>query len=146
MTGWYEDPRWNGAPRHIVSAAVVALDSSGRVLLARSPRRCWEMPGGQVELGESIEAAAVREVREETGIEIDDLVFRGIFQNVANSIVSVVFRAKCVGGTLTTSEESVDAGFFGVSEALAMVTHSNFRQRIEACLDESRLPFIVCWS
>ncbi|MFC5652718.1 NUDIX hydrolase [Paenibacillus solisilvae] len=44
-------------PKHIVSAAVVILNERSEILLIKGPRRGWEMPGGQVEEGESIKAA-----------------------------------------------------------------------------------------
>jgi 8-oxo-dGTP pyrophosphatase MutT (NUDIX family) len=140
---WFEDPIWLNAPRHIVSAAVVATDGEGRVLLVRSPRRGWEMPGGQVEIGESLEAAAQREVLEESGIEVADLVFCGVFQSLSKSVVNVLFRARCSGGTPQTSDESLDVGFFEPERALELVTHADFRQRIEYCLDPTRRPFFV---
>ena len=106
MPDWYEGAVWQRSPRHIVSAAVVALDDDGRLLLVRSPLRGWEMPGGQVEIGESLEAAARREVHEESGIEVDDLVFCGVFQSLEKSIVNVLFKGRCVGGAPLTSAES----------------------------------------
>jgi 8-oxo-dGTP pyrophosphatase MutT (NUDIX family) len=142
---WFEDPVWLKSPRHIVSAAVVATDATGRVLLVRSPRRGWEMPGGQVEIGESLEAAARREVLEESGIEVADLVFCGVFQSLSRSIVNALFRARCSGGAPRPSEESVEVGFFQPERALELVTHVNFRARIEYCLDPTRQPFFVAW-
>ena len=143
MTEWYETPQWNGAPRHIVSAAVVATDDAGRVLLVRSPRRGWEMPGGQVELGEALEVAAIREVKEESGIDVGELSFCGIFQTLDRSVVNVLFRGRCVGGSPSISEESLEVGFFPPEEALAIVRHANFRERIAYCLDRSCQPFLV---
>ena len=143
--GWFETPVWLNSPRHIVSAAVVATDPAGRLLLVRSPLRGWEMPGGQVELGESLEAAARREALEESGIEVADLVFCGVFQALDKSIVNVLFRGRCCGGAPRVSAESIEVGFFDPDQALAMVTHSNFRERIAYCLDVSRQPFFVAW-
>lgn len=145
MSNWYEGVVWRQSPRHIVSAAIVATDPAGRLLLVRSPIRGWEMPGGQVEIGESLEAAARREVHEESGIEVDDLAFCGVFQSLEKSIVSVLFRGRCAGGALRTSAESTEVGFFEPTEALALVTHANFRERIIYCLDPSRHPFFVAW-
>ncbi|WP_455660398.1 NUDIX hydrolase [Pradoshia sp.] len=130
-------------PKHIVSAATIVMNEKREILLLRGPKRGWEMPGGQVEEGESLKDAAIRETMEETGIEIEILSFCGIFQNVQKSICNTLFLAKPVGGELTTSSESLEVGFFPLEEGLEMVTWSNFRQRIEHCLDENNHPFYI---
>lgn len=56
------------APQAVVGASAVVTDTAGRVLLGRSARGMWELPGGRVETGESAQAAAVRELAEETGL------------------------------------------------------------------------------
>lgn len=58
-------------PKHILSAATVVLNDNNQILLLKGPRRGWELPGGQVEEGESLSDAAVRETKEETGIDIE---------------------------------------------------------------------------
>ncbi|MEI2665766.1 NUDIX domain-containing protein [Rossellomorea vietnamensis] len=130
-------------PKHIVSAATIVINENREILLIKGPRRGWEMPGGQVEEGESLKDAAIRETKEETGIDIELLAFCGVFQNVKRSICNTLFLAKPVGGVPTTSSESLEVAFFPIDEALNMVTHSNFRERIEYCLDESQHPFFV---
>ena len=130
-------------PKHIVSAATIVLNDKQEILLIKGPRRGWEMPGGQVEEGESLKAAAIRETKEETGIDIEVLDFCGIFQNVEGSICNTLFLAKPIGGEFKTSSESLEVGFFPLPEALELVTWKNFRQRIEYCLDESNRPFYI---
>lgn len=130
-------------PKHIVSAATIVLNENREILLIKGPRRGWEMPGGQVEEGESLKDAAIRETKEETGIDIEVLAFCGVFQNVKRSICNTLFLAKPVGGVPTTSSESLEVAFFPIDEGLKMVTHSNFRERIEYCLDEEQHPFFV---
>lgn len=130
-------------PKHIVSAAAIVQNKQGEILLIKGPRRGWEMPGGQVEEGESLKAAAIRETKEETGIDIAALQFCGIFQNVESSICNALFIAEPIGGELTTSEESLEVGFFTVEQAMEMVTWKNFRQRIRYCLDSSVQPFYI---
>ena len=136
-------PSLDDAPKHVVTAAAVVLNEQRELLLVRSPRRGWEMPGGQVEQGEPARAAAAREVYEETGLVVEITAFCGVFQNVERELCNLLFRGNCVGGTLTTSSESPELGWFPLPEALAKITHPTFRQRIEMCLDESTWPFFV---
>lgn len=130
-------------PKHFVSAATIVLNDQNEILLIKGPIRGWEMPGGIVEEGESLKEAAIRETKEESGIEIEVLKFCGIFQNVNKSICNTLFLAKPIGGKLTTSAESLEVGFFPIEQALKMVTIGNFRQRIEYCLDDSKQSFYV---
>lgn len=130
-------------PKHVISAAVIIINNHNEILLIKGPRRGWEMPGGQVEEGESLQDAAIRETKEESGINIEIVKFCGIFQNVERSICNTLFLGKAVGGVPTTSPESLEVGFFPINQALEMVTLENFRQRIKYCLDEATHPFCV---
>lgn len=78
-------------PKHIVSAATIVLNDEGEILLIKGPRRGWEMPGGQVEEGESLKDAAIRETKEESGIDVEIVKFCGVFQNVEGSICNTLF-------------------------------------------------------
>lgn len=133
----------HSSPKHILSAAAVILNKQGEILLIKGPLRGWEMPEGQVEEGESLKEAAIREVKEESGIDIEVLKFCGVFQNVNESICNTLFLAKPIGGIETTSAESVEVAFFPIQDALQMVTWKNFRERIEYCLNESSHPFYI---
>ena len=129
--------------KHFVSAATIVLNDQKEILLIKGPMRGWEMPGGIVEEGESLKGAAIRETKEESGIDIEVLKFCGIFQNVNRSICNTLFLAKQIGGKFTTSSESLEVGFFPIKRALEMITIDNFRQRIEYCLDNRKQPFYV---
>lgn len=130
-------------PKHIVSAATIILNDKDELLLIKGPRRGWEMPGGQVEEGESLKEAAIRETKEECGVEVEITKFCGVFQNVKKSICNTLFLGKPVGGKPIPTEEALEAGYFPLEEALEMVTWKNFRQRIEHSLDEESQPFFV---
>lgn len=67
-------------PLLMVGAAALIVDEKNRLLLMkRSDSNCWGPPGGAVELGEEVETAARREVREETGLELGKLTLFGVF-------------------------------------------------------------------
>jgi 8-oxo-dGTP diphosphatase len=130
-------------PKHIVSAAAIVLNDNNEILLIKGPRRGWEMPGGQVEVGESLSDAAIRETKEESGVDIEIIKFCGIFQNVKASICNTLFLARPIGGYPKITTESLETGYFSIEEALTIVTWKNFKQRIEYCLNPEQHPFYI---
>ena len=92
--------------RHSVSVSGVITDDHGRALLIqRRDNGRWEPPGGVLELDESIEDGLRREVREETGLDVEPDTLSGIYKNMSRGIVALVFRCKVTGGQLTTNDE-----------------------------------------
>ena len=68
------------APLLQCGAGVILLDGEGRILLQlRADNRCWGYAGGAVEPGETVEQAAARELREETGLTAGSLELFGVF-------------------------------------------------------------------
>jgi 8-oxo-dGTP diphosphatase len=110
-----------GVPRrlHVVGAAIV---EGGRVFLARrgpamSMPGKWEFPGGKVEAGEAPEAALVREVAEELGVEIElgDFLGRGEADHDGRTIVLDVWLARRRAGEPVTIEHDA-VGWFAAGE------------------------------
>jgi 8-oxo-dGTP diphosphatase len=91
----------------------VVLDSDGRLLLVRRAndpgRGLWSLPGGRVEPGESDEAAVVREVREETGLDVMTGRLVGRVQ-LGNYDVGD-YACSVVGGQVEAGTDALDAGF-----------------------------------
>nr|MBC9722540.1 NUDIX hydrolase [Lactobacillus sp.] len=75
--------------KFIVTSGAVVLDEQKRVLLKKDPNRGWELPGGIVEENENIKKAVVREVKEETGINIDIVKFCGVSQELKRNICNM---------------------------------------------------------
>ena len=115
---------------HLVSVAALVTNEKGEVLLVNSPWRGWEYPGGLIEPGESFEAALKREVREESGVEIEITGFVGICKNVARDIVNIDFTARYTSGELTTSEESTEVGWFAPEKAMEIITFPLTKKRL----------------
>ncbi|MEV4286337.1 NUDIX domain-containing protein [Nonomuraea bangladeshensis] len=93
--------------RHSVSVAGVIVDDRQRALLIqRRDNGHWEAPGGVLELEEDVVSGLRREVREETGLEIEPEVLTGVYKNMERGIVALVFRCRAVGGALTATDET----------------------------------------
>ncbi|HEY2288351.1 MAG TPA: NUDIX domain-containing protein [Streptosporangiaceae bacterium] len=85
----------------------VVVDDHGRALLVqRRDNHRWEPPGGVLELGESIDDGLRREVREETGLEVEPESLTGVYKNMNRGIIALVFRCNVTGGELGVSDET----------------------------------------
>lgn len=108
-------------------AGAIITDEQGRVLLQqRGDRGTWGLPGGALELGESAEEAAIREVREETGLEVrvERLVgaYTKYFDTYPNGdeAQTIVFAFACsvVGGELRADgDETLALRYFDPADA-----------------------------
>ena len=96
-------------PRHSVSVAAAVVNSAGEVLVVRRrDNGRWEPPGGVLELDEDIHQGLRREVREETGLDIEIDRLTGVYKNMVLNVVALVFRCRVGGGVLTVNEEATD--------------------------------------
>jgi 8-oxo-dGTP diphosphatase len=115
-------------PRHSVSVAAVITDDDGRVLVVqRRDTGKWEIPGGVLELDESIHDGVRREVAEETGVQIEPERLTGVYKNIRLGVVALVFRARVISGRPGPTEESANVGWWtldaieaGMAEAFAI--------------------------
>lgn len=103
-----------GQSTQIVVVNGYIVNEEGHVLLVRNNHRndTYEMPGGRLELGESLKEAVKREVLEETGIlaEIGDMT--GVYQDITSGIICLVFRGRPMAGAPTAQPpETTDVQF-----------------------------------
>ncbi|TMW70365.1 NUDIX hydrolase [Alteribacter natronophilus] len=110
-------------PLILTGSVVIVLNRDGEVLLQHRRDGTWGLPGGLMELGESLEETARREVKEETGLEVGHLhlvdIFSGekYYMKVPNGdelySVTAVYYTRDIKGTITVNRtEGTDVRFF----------------------------------
>ena len=101
-------------------AAVVLISANGKLVMVRRGIEPalgrWSFPSGYVDRGEVVEDAAVREVREETGLDVTLDGFVGLYSGKKSAVILAVYAAKVVGGELQASGEVTDAALFPPDE------------------------------
>ncbi|MFM1652597.1 NUDIX hydrolase [Brevibacillus sp. B_LB10_24] len=130
-------------PKQKLAVAVMVINPENKLLLVKAHGRGWEFPGGYVETGEPIKEAAIREVKEESGIEIELTRLCGIEQDLARSTCVFLFQGKPVSGELACSYEHLDVGYFSVEEAMRNIKLQVFKQRVIRCLQQDSQPFVI---
>jgi 8-oxo-dGTP diphosphatase len=115
-------------------AVSAAIFRDGRVLIVRrgrAPSRgVHTLPGGGVELGETLEAAVIREVREETSLDIEPLALAGYRQLIARDangkierhFVILPFAARWLAGEISLNEELAEANWLLPSQLAGLDT------------------------
>lgn len=109
---FYLDPK-------IAVGTIIRSDSGGIVLVRRAIEPGygkWVFPGGYVDRGEEIRSAAVREAREECGLDIDLDGLVNIYSYAGRTPIIVVYAARIVGGSLCADDECLEARVFDADE------------------------------
>jgi ADP-ribose pyrophosphatase YjhB (NUDIX family) len=124
----YRDPDAPVPNSLIVAASAVVDDGLGRIVLQRrTDNTLWALPGGTTELGESLADCVTREVREETGLDVEPLYIVGVYSDPEHVFAyddgevrqeySVCVACRTTGGVLTVSDESTEVSAFTVEDA-----------------------------
>ncbi len=105
-----------------VGSAVLALTPDKRVLLVKRnidpARGSWCFPGGFMEIGETPQEAAIRECKEESGLDVrlSSLIDVFYYENYRGSGVLIIYKGQIKGGVAQAGDDSDEVGFFGPDE------------------------------
>jgi ADP-ribose pyrophosphatase YjhB (NUDIX family) len=138
---YYDDPAAPPANSLVPAASAIVVDARGRILLhRRRDNDRWALPGGVMELGESLGDCAVREVREETGLEVEPVGIVGIYSDPKHVFAyddgevrqefSICLECRIVDGELAVSEESFEVEFFTADAIKALPMVDSIRLRV----------------
>ncbi|KAA2261025.1 NUDIX domain-containing protein [Solihabitans fulvus] len=149
---YFHDP--NAPKVNSVKPAVSAFvqDVAGRLLMIRrTDNDLYSIPGGGQEVGETLAQTAVREVKEETGIDVEVTGLIGLYSNPAHVIAyddgevrqefSICFRARLIGGKLRTSSESKEVEWVAHERLDELNIHPSIQLRIGRGFENRSEPY-----
>lgn len=150
---YIDDPNAPAANSVVPSVTAVVEDDEGRILLIhKADNNLWALPGGGHDVGESIADTVVREVKEETGYDVQVTGLVGTYTNPGHVMAyddgevrqqfSLCFRAQLLGGELRTSSESKAVRWVAPQDLLELPMHPSMRLRIQHYLEHRAEPFI----
>ena len=152
-TDYFNDPQ-APLPNSVVPAAsAVVVNEGGELLLQRrSDNDQWALPGGTMDVGETLAQTATREVKEETGLDVEVTGIVGIYSDPSHVIeypdgevrqeFNVCFSARMLGGQLASSAESKEVRWVSPAEFGALRMHESIRLRIRHYLERRAVPYI----
>lgn len=151
---YFRNPNAPKANSVVPSVTAIVQDDSGRLLLIhKTDNDLWALPGGGHDIGESIGHTVVREVMEETGIEVEVDNVVGLYTDPEHVMAyddgevrqqfSICFRAHAIGGSVRTSSESKEVRWVDPADLEGLDIHPSMLLRIQHGLEESRRePYI----
>jgi ADP-ribose pyrophosphatase YjhB (NUDIX family) len=151
---YYNDPEAPPANSLVPSVNVVVTNDSGDILMIRrADNDNWALPGGAIDLGESLPQAAIRETKEETGIDCEITGLAGIYSdpkhiilytsnNEARQEFSIVLTARATGGQPTVSDESTEVRWIPPAGIDQCRMDRSMRLRIGHYLQRADRPYV----
>jgi 8-oxo-dGTP pyrophosphatase MutT (NUDIX family) len=152
---YFNDPNAPTANSVVPSVTVAVRDDRGRVLLIHKvDNNLWALPGGGHDAGESITDTAVREVREETGLDVEVVRLVGTYTNPNHVMAyddgevrqqfSLCFEGRWIGGQpREDGTETKEVRWVTPADLDQLNIHPSMRLRIDHALDPNRtVPYL----
>ncbi|WP_433601852.1 NUDIX domain-containing protein [Nocardia sp. CA-135953] len=129
------------------------MDDHGAILMQRrSDSGNWSLPGGIMEIGETLEQCVIRETKEETGLDIDVTGLLGIYTDPEHIIeyadgeirqeFNITFYGRVTGGRITVSNESTEVRFLSLDELAELPVHATVRLRLRHHAEQRTEPYL----
>ncbi|MEU0837853.1 NUDIX domain-containing protein [Streptomyces sp. NPDC005962] len=152
-TEYYDDSNAPEPNSMVVAASAVVTDEEGRILLQRRrDNDLWALPGGGMEMTDSLPGTAVREVKEETGLDVEITGLVGTYTDPLHVIAytdgevrrqfNVCFTARVVGGELAISDESTELRFVAREKLDELPMHHTQRLRLRHFMEHRETPYL----
>ncbi|GLF94312.1 NUDIX domain-containing protein [Streptomyces yaizuensis] len=152
-TEYYDDPEAPEPNSLVVAASAVVTDEQGRILLQRRrDNDLWALPGGGMDMTDSLPGTAVREVREETGLDVEITGLVGTYTDPRHVIAysdgevrrqfNICFTARVTGGELAISDESTELRFIDPDDLADLPMHHTQQLRIGHFLERRDRPYL----
>ncbi|AAT43548.1 NUDIX hydrolase [Picrophilus oshimae] len=128
-----------------VAAGALVLKNNKFLLVKRMDEPdagLWAVPGGKLEYGETLEQCAVREIKEETNIDIKINGIASITEIILKDFHYVIidYLAEYLSGSIKSSSDAMDAGFFGIDEIKGMNVNKTSLKLINCIINNEKLP------
>ena len=152
---YYDDPNAPAANSLVPSVNVVVENDKGEILMIRrTDNDNWALPGGAIDLGESVTQAAIRETKEETGIDVEITGLVGIYSDPKHVIhytsnnevrqeFSIVLKATSVAGVVRENEEAREVRWISSARVLDQEMDRSMRIRITQYLERRQDIFLA---
>ncbi|WP_040772663.1 NUDIX domain-containing protein [Nocardia pneumoniae] len=150
---YYRDPNAPKANSLVPGGSALVVDDNGAILMQRrADSGNWSLPGGTMEIGETLEQCVIRETKEETGLDIEITGLLGIYTDPEHVIAysdgevrqefNVTYYAQVIGGQLLVSDESTDVRFLHPDQLRDEPVHDTVRLRLRHHTENRKQPYL----
>ncbi|WP_433524729.1 NUDIX domain-containing protein [Nocardia pseudovaccinii] len=150
---YYRDPDAPEANSLVPGGSALVVDGDGAILMQRrSDSGNWSLPGGIMEIGETLEQCVIRETKEETGLDIEITGLLGIYTDPEHIIeyadgeirqeFNITFYGRVLDGRITVSNESTEVRFLSLGELTELPVHATVRLRLRHHAEERTQPYL----
>lgn len=150
---YYRDPNAPNANSLKPGGSALIADEQGRILMQRrTDSGNWALPGGVMDIGETLQQCVIREVKEETGLDIEITGLLGVYTDPQHVIAysdgevrqefNLTYIGRVLGGTITVSSESTEVRLIHPGELAHLPIHDSVRLRLQHHSEHRDQPYL----